>query len=59
MTAKMIDGKATSERIRAEIKEEVSAMLAAGRQAPGLATVLVGGKRCLAGVCTHEAKSLC
>ena len=42
MTAKMIDGKETSERIRAEIKEEVSAMLAAGRQAPGLATVLVG-----------------
>lgn len=42
MTAKLIDGKATSERIRAEIKEEVSAMLAEGRQAPGLATVLVG-----------------
>jgi len=42
VTAKLIDGKATSERIRAEIKEEVSAMLAEGRQAPGLATVLVG-----------------
>ena len=42
MTAKIIDGKATSERIRVEIKEEVRAMLAEGRQAPGLATVLVG-----------------
>lgn len=42
MAARIIDGKATSERIRAEIKEEVSVMLAEGRQAPGLATVLVG-----------------
>ncbi|MCD4672493.1 MAG: bifunctional methylenetetrahydrofolate dehydrogenase/methenyltetrahydrofolate cyclohydrolase FolD [Anaerolineaceae bacterium] len=42
MTAKIIDGKATSERIRAEIKQEVDVMLAEGRQAPGLATVLVG-----------------
>lgn len=42
MAAKIIDGKATSERIRAEIKQEVDAMLAEGRQAPGLATVLVG-----------------
>lgn len=42
MTAKVIDGKATAERLRAEIKQEVDAMLAEGRQAPGLATVLVG-----------------
>ena len=42
MTAKIIDGKATAERIRTEIKQEVDAMLAEGRQVPGLATVLVG-----------------
>jgi 5,10-methylene-tetrahydrofolate dehydrogenase/methenyl tetrahydrofolate cyclohydrolase len=42
MVASIIDGKATAERIRAEVKSEVDIMLAEGRQAPGLATVLVG-----------------
>ena len=42
MTAKIIDGKATAEKIRTEIKQDVDAMLAEGRQVPGLATVLVG-----------------
>jgi len=42
MTAKIIDGKATAERIRSEIKEAVSERKATGKTIPGLATVLVG-----------------
>lgn len=42
MTAKIIDGKATADRIRAEVKEAVAQRVAEGKSVPGLATVLVG-----------------
>ena len=42
MTAKIIDGKAIADRIRAEIKEAVAKRTAEGKTTPGLATVLVG-----------------
>lgn len=42
MTAKIIDGKATAERIRAEVKTAVEIRQAEGKPVPGLATVLVG-----------------
>jgi methylenetetrahydrofolate dehydrogenase (NADP+)/methenyltetrahydrofolate cyclohydrolase len=42
MSAKIIDGKAISTRIRAEVAQEVAARKAAGKTIPGLATVLVG-----------------
>ncbi len=42
MTAKIIDGKATAERIRTEVKASVDMRLAEGKSVPGLATVLVG-----------------
>ncbi len=42
MTAELIDGKAIAESVRAEVKSLVEARVAAGKPAPGLATVLVG-----------------
>lgn len=39
---KIIDGKAISEQIKGEVAAEVAQLLAAGKQAPGLAVVLVG-----------------
>jgi len=42
MTAEIIDGKAIAESVRADVKKAVEARLAAGKPAPGLATVLVG-----------------
>jgi 5,10-methylene-tetrahydrofolate dehydrogenase/methenyl tetrahydrofolate cyclohydrolase len=42
MTAKIIDGKATAEKIRAEVAEAVRQRAAAGKSKPGLATVLIG-----------------
>ena len=42
MTAQILDGKALSARIRAEIKDTISEGLADGKTRPGLATVLVG-----------------
>ena len=42
MTAKIIDGKAIADRVRAEVKEAVAKRIAEGRSTPGLATVLVG-----------------
>jgi 5,10-methylene-tetrahydrofolate dehydrogenase/methenyl tetrahydrofolate cyclohydrolase len=42
MPAKLIDGKATADKIRAEVAAAVQARLAAGKSRPGLATVLVG-----------------
>jgi methylenetetrahydrofolate dehydrogenase (NADP+) / methenyltetrahydrofolate cyclohydrolase len=42
MTAIILDGGAVAEQIRAEVKAEVSARVADGKPAPGLATVLVG-----------------
>jgi len=38
----LIDGKATANQIRQEIKAEVEALVAAGKRAPHLAAVLVG-----------------
>lgn len=42
MTAKIIDGTAIAAKVRAQVAVEVAARVAAGRQRPGLATVLVG-----------------
>ena len=42
MTAKTIDGNAIAKQIQEEITEKVAARIAAGKPAPGLATVLVG-----------------
>ncbi|NQD38712.1 bifunctional methylenetetrahydrofolate dehydrogenase/methenyltetrahydrofolate cyclohydrolase FolD [Permianibacter sp. IMCC34836] len=42
MTAKLIDGKAVADRLQQTITEQVSARLAHGERAPGLAVVLVG-----------------
>ncbi len=42
MTAKIIDGKAIAERIRAQIAAEVQQRVESGLSRPGLATVLVG-----------------
>ena len=42
MGARIIDGKAVAERLRAEVGEQVSVLVRSGRRAPGLAVVLVG-----------------
>lgn len=42
MTAELIDGKAIAEQVRANVKAQVEARVAAGKSIPGLATVLVG-----------------
>lgn len=42
MTAKIIDGAAIAEQVRADVAREVAARLEAGLPQPGLATVLVG-----------------
>jgi methylenetetrahydrofolate dehydrogenase (NADP+)/methenyltetrahydrofolate cyclohydrolase len=42
MTAKIIDGTAIAEQVRADLLKEVEARIAAGLPRPGLATVLVG-----------------
>jgi methylenetetrahydrofolate dehydrogenase (NADP+)/methenyltetrahydrofolate cyclohydrolase len=38
----LIDGKAIAQQVRAEVRDEVAAWVAAGNPQPGLATVLVG-----------------
>ena len=38
----LIDGKAIAQEVRAEVRDEVAAWVAAGHEPPGLATVLVG-----------------
>ncbi|GAA0999120.1 bifunctional methylenetetrahydrofolate dehydrogenase/methenyltetrahydrofolate cyclohydrolase FolD [Subtercola frigoramans] len=43
MTAGLIDGKAVAARVRAALKDDVSAFIARTGVQPGLATVLVGG----------------
>lgn len=40
--AQILDGKALAARVRAELKEQIEAGVAAGRPRPGLATVIVG-----------------
>ena len=42
MTANIIDGTAIAAKVRAQVGEAVTARLQAGKQRPGLATVLVG-----------------
>ena len=42
MTARIIDGKAVAEQVRAEVSQGVDALVKAGKPCPGLATVLVG-----------------
>jgi methylenetetrahydrofolate dehydrogenase (NADP+)/methenyltetrahydrofolate cyclohydrolase len=42
VTAGIIDGKAVSEKVRADVAREVEAWVAAGNPRPGLATILVG-----------------
>jgi methylenetetrahydrofolate dehydrogenase (NADP+)/methenyltetrahydrofolate cyclohydrolase len=42
MTATLIDGKAVSQQVRAEVGAEIEAWVAGGGRRPGLATVLVG-----------------
>jgi methylenetetrahydrofolate dehydrogenase (NADP+)/methenyltetrahydrofolate cyclohydrolase len=42
VSATIIDGKAIAARVRAEVARDVAALVAAGAQPPGLATVLVG-----------------
>ncbi len=42
MTARIIDGKAIAEQVRAGVAERVEARVRAGKSRPGLATVLVG-----------------
>ncbi len=42
MAANTLDGKATADRLKAEVAERVAARVAAGHPPPGLAVVLVG-----------------
>lgn len=42
MTAKMIDGKAIAQEIKAEVRRGVDGLVARGGRAPGLAVVMVG-----------------
>ncbi|MEN3261071.1 bifunctional methylenetetrahydrofolate dehydrogenase/methenyltetrahydrofolate cyclohydrolase FolD [Sodalis endosymbiont of Spalangia cameroni] len=43
MVAKIIDGKAVAQQVRSEVAARVQERLKAGKRAPGLAVVLVGG----------------
>jgi methylenetetrahydrofolate dehydrogenase (NADP+) / methenyltetrahydrofolate cyclohydrolase len=42
LTAEILDGKAIAEQVRSDVAAEVAARVKAGKQRPGLATVLVG-----------------
>jgi methylenetetrahydrofolate dehydrogenase (NADP+) / methenyltetrahydrofolate cyclohydrolase len=42
VAARLIDGKAVAAAVRERVRDEVADLVAAGRRAPGLATVLVG-----------------
>jgi methylenetetrahydrofolate dehydrogenase (NADP+)/methenyltetrahydrofolate cyclohydrolase len=42
MAARLIDGRAIAQDVRAEVKRDVAAWVEQGREPPGLATVLVG-----------------
>ncbi len=44
MTAQLIDGKAIAQQVRESVAAEVAKRVAAGKQPPGLATVLVGDR---------------
>ena len=42
MAAQILDGKAIAADIKAHLKSEVEALVAAGKRRPGLAVILVG-----------------
>jgi len=42
MTARLIDGKAIAQQVRAEVRNEIETWVAGGGRRPGLATILVG-----------------
>ena len=42
MSARLIDGKAIAQQVRAEVREQIEAWVRGGGRRPGLATVLVG-----------------
>jgi methylenetetrahydrofolate dehydrogenase (NADP+)/methenyltetrahydrofolate cyclohydrolase len=42
MSARLIDGKAVAQQIRADVRQQIEAWVAGGGPRPGLATVLVG-----------------
>ena len=42
MSARLIDGRAVAQQVRAEVRDQVSAWVHGGGRRPGLATVLVG-----------------
>ena len=42
MSARLIDGRAVAQQVRAELAQEIAAWVAGGAARPGLATVLVG-----------------
>src|SRR3954454_1383010 len=42
MAARLIDGKAIAQEVRAEVARDVAAWVGEGHEPPGLATVLVG-----------------
>lgn len=44
MTAQIIDGKAIAQKVREEVAAAVAQRIAAGKEPPGLATVLVGDR---------------
>ncbi len=54
---KLIDGKMISQQIKAEIAEEVKAMVAAGKRAPHLAVIIVGHDGGSETYVAHKVKS--
>ena len=53
----IIDGKAISQQVKAEIAEEVKAMTAAGKRAPHLAVIIVGHDGSSESYVAHKVKS--
>jgi methylenetetrahydrofolate dehydrogenase (NADP+)/methenyltetrahydrofolate cyclohydrolase len=53
----ILDGKATSDQIKLEIKEEVKAMIARGEKRPNLATILVGDNPASHTYVNHKIKA--
>ena len=53
----LIDGKAISEQVKAEIAEEVKAILASGKRAPHLAVIIVGHDGGSETYVAHKVKS--
>jgi len=54
---KIIDGKAISEQVKAEIAEEVKAIIASGKRAPHLAVIIVGHDGGSETYVAHKVKS--